>query len=219
MKLLARLALTTLGLQAAMLSGAQAQDDEKRPPIEITAFRTLGKGCPEATVTKFIDQWDARHHTLGLKLSDYYVEVDENTSSASSSCEIQLRLKVARGVRTALSTIKYVGTGNLKAGQQATLSANYLYRGQRLVSTSKTPNRVTGPFVGPVVIEDQADLRQPSTCESEVTLVLQTSLILRNSNPRAVGDLTISETQVDIQGAAPSAIVLDFLTEPCTPAP
>lgn len=180
-----------------------------------------GSGCPSGT-------WKAElapdKRSFNLSLSGFSAEVARDTTVASKSC--QLAIKVKGGYSYALQGLSYVGEATLAQGVTAKAGAAFGFQGAG-INLPETVTSLTGPRNGAFSVQrtlSDSELAW-STCGVERNINVSTRLSLQSATPGATGSIKVTNLAGIVADANnTSAIGFRVAVRPCngqvaTPTP
>ncbi|KAF2662588.1 hypothetical protein K491DRAFT_709939 [Lophiostoma macrostomum CBS 122681] len=183
-------AFSTLALAGVALSNPIPDSTAAPSSFKITNIVSGGSGCPQGSID--ID-W-TNQGVLPIRFGrDFTASVGPNVVADQSrkNCQINLGLEFSGGYQYAVYSADYAGWGNLDAGVQGTVKANYYFSGQQ--DQSSAAITLPGPFSGAYTKHDDVGVSVWSPCGSSANLNVNSEVALTPLGSSASGTLAATK--------------------------
>jgi hypothetical protein len=165
------LALAALSLASPVPDAAAAAPAS----FKITKIISGGSGCPQGSID--IDHTDSR--VLPIRFSkDFTASVGPGVSAEQSrkNCQINIGLQFSPGFQYSVYSADYQGWGDLDAGVNGLVKANYYFSGEQNQVSSAL--EIPGPFNGKYNKHDDVSFALWSPCGGDSALNVNAEIAL-----------------------------------------
>ena len=176
----------------------------------------LGSGCRRDTTDVL---YTGANKGFTIRFADYTLELDPSMAQSrmDRDCIISVEVLSPRGLRYAVTGLKYRGYAVLEEGVIARQQVDYTFVGVAEGGAPKRKNsELAGPWDDAFQFSDQLSASELSwsDCATDRTLLINTRLSLINASAKRQGYLSWSAVDADT-----SQLEITFDWQPCIDAP